>query len=211
MHVQPVARNSARLLERLLQENPAFHFDQGSFTSWAPNPDTLRFLYGLLAPGMATLETGCGQTTVVFAIAGAKHVSITPKPDEVERVQRYCSQLGLGGNVTFITESSDVALPRQAGPVPERLDHVFIDGAHRFPWPILDWHYTARRLRIGGTLGVDDFKMPSVHILFQFLRGEEEWELIRIVQNTAFFRKLREPKELVDWSGQKINAGFRGY
>jgi hypothetical protein len=53
--------------------------------------------------------------------------------------------------------------------------------------------------------------MPSVHILFQFLRTEEEWELIRIVENTAFFCKLREPRELVDWSGQKINGGFRGY
>jgi methyltransferase family protein len=199
------------LLERIIEDNPRFHFYRGSFTSWAPHPDTLRFLYGLLTPGMATLETGCGQTTVVFAIAGVKHVSVTPSADEAERVQRYCSRLGIAGDITFIIESSDVALPRENGAVPEHLDHVFIDGAHAFPASIIDYHYTARRLKIGGILGVDDFKMPSVHVLFQFLRTEAEWELVRLLSNTAFFRKLSEPKVLVDWSGQKINAGFRGY
>jgi Methyltransferase domain len=197
-------------LDRLVQDNPQFHAHQGQLTSWAPHVDTLRFLFSQLSPSMTTLETGCGQTTVVFAIAGTRHVSVMPSAEEAERVRQYCAAVGLVENVTFVLESSDIALARN-GLVPDALDVVFIDGAHAFPAPVLDWHYTARKLRTGGLLGVDDYKMPSVRVLYDFLRHEDEWELLKISQNTVFFRKRGEPRDLVDWSGQKINAGFRGW
>lgn len=196
------------LLERLLKDNPQFHYYKGAFTSWAIHPDTLRFLYSMLTPGMSTLETGCGQTTVVFSIAGTKHICIMPDREEAERVQKYCAELGLPKNITFIIKSSDIVLP-QGEQIPSELDHVFIDGAHGFPAPIIDWHYTARRLKLGGIVSVDDFKMPSVKVLYDFLCVEEEWELITVMHNTAFFRKLGEPKDINDWSGQKINSTFQ--
>ena len=204
------AKRRRALLERLGQDNPQFHMHEGKPTSWAPHLDTLRFLSSELAPSMTTLETGCGQTTVVFAIAGTRHFSVMPSADEAERVRQYCATVGLAENITFVLESSDTALTRN-GLVPDVLDVVLIDGAHGFPAPILDWHYTARKLKTGGLLGVDDYKMPSVRILYDFLRNEDEWKLLKISQNTAFFRKLGEPKDLVDWSGQKVNAGFRGW
>ncbi len=197
-------------LKRLIEDNPQFHLYNGTLTSWAVQPDTLRFLYSLLTPGMSTLETGCGQTTVVFSIAGTKHTCIMPDSGEAKRVKQYCAKLDLPKSITFIIESSDIALPRNKL-IPSKLDHVFIDGAHAFPAPIIDWHYTARKLRTGGTLGVDDYKMPSVKILYDFLCGEEEWELLMIVENTAFFRKLRELKYITDWPGQKINSMYPGY
>lgn len=196
------------LLERLLKDKPQFHYYQGAFTSWAINPDTLHFLYSMLTPGMSTLETGCGQTTVVFSIAGTRHICITPDQGEAERVQQYCAKLGLAKNITFIIKSSDIALP-EGELIPSELDHVFIDGAHRFPAPIIDWHYTAHKLKLGGIVGVDDFKIPSVKILYDFLCIEEEWELIKIMQNTAFFKKIREPKYISDWSDQKINLKYQ--
>lgn len=195
------------LLDKLFKDNPQFHYYKGAFTSWAIHPETLRFLYSILTPGMITLETGCGQTTIVFSIAGTKHICIAPDQGEIERVQQYCAGLGLEKNVTFIMKSSDIVLPRDEQ-IPLELDHVFIDGAHGFPAPIIDWHYTAHKLKIGGIVSVDDFKMPSVKILYNFLSAEEEWELIRVLHNTAFFRKLKEPKDINDWSGQKINSTF---
>jgi len=197
-------------LERLIRDNPQFHLYQGTLTSWSIQADTLRFLHSLLAPGITTLETGCGQSTVVFSIAGTKHICITPNQGEAERVEQYCAKLGLPKNLTFIIESSDVALPNNPL-ISTQFDHIFIDGAHAFPAPVIDWYYTARKLRIGGILSVDDYKMPSVQILYDFLCAEDEWELISIVQNTAFFRKLREPKDLADWTGQKINSTYPGY
>ncbi len=60
-------------------------------------------------------------------------------------------------------------------------------------------------------VAVDDYTMPSVGILFDFLQMEDEWEKVRIVQNTAFFRKLREPfiDFEDDWQHQKINLEFK--
>ena len=196
------------LLERLIRDNPQFHKYRGAFTSWAVHPDTLRFLHRLLSAGMSTLETGCGHTTIVFSMVDTKHTCITPDPEEAGRIKRYCAQLGLAENVTFVVESSDVALPRNER-MPAELDCVFIDGAHRFPFPILDWHYTADRLKVGGIVGVDDFNMPSVQILYNFLCVEEEWELIKTLHNTAFFRKLRDPDTADDWQRQRINATYR--
>ncbi len=195
------------LLEMLIKDNPQFHYYKGAFTSWAIHPDTLRFLHSLLAPGMSTLETGCGHTTVIFSIVNTKHICITPDPGEAERVQQYCAKLGLAENITFIIETSDKILP-QHGLIQSELDFIFIDGAHRFPIPIIDWYYTASKLKPGGIVCVDDFKIPSVKILYDFLSIEEEWELIKIMNNTAFFKKLQEPKNVNDWTSQKINLPY---
>jgi len=159
---------------------------------------------------MTTLETGAGQTTVVFAISGTKHTCITPDTQEIERIKQYCDKLQISYKINFIVGSSDIILPSDEM-IPNELNHVFIDGAHAFPAPIIDWHYTACKLKIGGIVSIDDFRMPSVQILYNFLNVESEWELVKIVQNTAFFRKLREPKDLADWTGQKINSKYPGY
>ncbi len=198
------------MIERLIQDNPRFHVYKGVPTSWSVHPDTLRFLYQMLKPGMATLETGCGQTTVVFSLAKTRHTCITPSMEETGRIQAYCRNLNLPENVIFISRSSDLALPCGDN-IPEELDVVFIDGAHRFPLPIIDWYYTAWKLKAGGIVAVDDYTMPSVGVLFDFLRMEDEWEQLRILENTAFFRKLRDPYIDFedDWQHQKINLAFK--
>jgi hypothetical protein len=198
-------------LDRLIKDNPSFHLNhRGKLINWSVHADTLRFIHSMLIPGMKTLETGCGQTTVVFAISGAEHICVMPDPGEAQRVETYCAKLEVEHNITFVLDSSDVALPHDER-IPSELDFVFIDGGHAFPGPIIDWHYTARKLKINGILGVDDFAMPSVKILYNFLCAEAEWQFVSIIQNTAFFRKIAEPKLLVDWAGQKINEGYPGY
>jgi hypothetical protein len=190
------------VFDRFTKEKPKFH-------DWAEVPPVglkvLKFIHDNLTPEMKTLETGAGHTTVVFIISGACHTCITPYEDEQVRIIGYSSGLGLDlGKVTFILKSSDEALP-SGDKIPSQLDFVFIDGAHRFPFPVIDWHYGGSRLKVGGILGVDDFTMPSVRILYDFLRGEEEWKVETEFGNTAFFRKVKEPLIISDWQGQKIN------
>ncbi len=193
------------LLARLFADNPKLQaWGDGTSANWAVTPDALRILASLLEPGMQTLETGSGQTTVVFALAGTRHVSITPDASEGDRVLDYCRKLDVGASVRFITGSSDAILATDPS-IPPELDLVFIDGAHRFPFPCLDWHYTHTRLGIGGVIGVDDYEMPSVRILYDFLCGEDEWQLMRTVDRTAFFRKLAEAPLVSDCQGQNIN------
>ncbi len=193
------------LLEKLLKDKPCFHGSDSSPASWAVRPETARFIYNVLTPDMITLETGAGHTTVVFAIAGTIHTCISTSTDDADRIKQYCSKLGVGNNVTFLTESSDLALPCNES-IPSELDFIFIDGEHMFPFPIIDWHYTERKLRVGGIVGVDDFKVPSVRVLYDFLCTEGEWELIEKTSNTAFFRKVREPNRKGGFLAQRINS-----
>lgn len=197
-------------LAKLIKDNPDFHSYEGELTNWSIQADTLRYLSSLLKPGMVTLETGCGQSTVVFSIYQTKHICVMPNADEAKRVKQYCMLLGVQSNVNFLIQSSDKALPNNAR-LPKVFDHLFIDGAHAFPAPIVDWHYTAPQLKVGGILSLDDYKMPSVKVLFDFMLNETEWELVDIVQNTAFFKKVDEVKDIVDWSSQVINKDYPGY
>jgi hypothetical protein len=192
-------------IETLISNRPHFHaWPDGRPANWSVAPEVLRFIRANLKSSMRTLETGAGQTTVAFAIAGTHHVCITPDRAQAERIRSYCSEHGITDTITFIHDSSDVALASGQG-IPDVIDFVLIDGAHRFPFPILDWHFTERRVPVGGIVAVDDYPMPSVRILHDFLLGEEEWELIRSFQATSFFRRKRETLNEWDWADQKIN------
>ena len=178
--------------ERLLVQSPSFHaWADGSPANWSIAPDALRFLHDSLVPGMRTLETGSGQTTVVFAIAGTHHTCITPDLNKSDRIRAYCAQHGIPNTITFIHESSDVALPAGRG-IPE---HSTRPDRRRppLPFPILDWHYTERPLPVAAWSRSTIYPMPSVRILYDFLVGEEEWELIRSSSGTAFFPRDARP------------------
>ena len=142
-------------------------------TSLAANEDISRQITAFVKPQARTLETGCGITTVAFAMCGCQHLCVTPSADEAERVTAFCREHGIDpGSIKFAIGSSAESLPAlvTAGP----LDMVFIDGAHRFPYPVIDFHYTECRLRVGGFMVVDDVRIPSVRVLYEFLCTESE-------------------------------------
>ena len=193
------------LIEKIIADQPRFHaWPDGRSANWAVAPDVLRFIFRQLTPDMATLETGAGQTTAAFCIAGTRHVAITPDTEQAEKIRDYLAGLGVACDLTFIPESSDSALPAGRG-LPDQLDFVLIDGAHRFPFPILDWYYTQARIPVGGMVAVDDHAMPSVRILYDFLRGEDDWELVKEFPVTAIFRRVQKTEPVLDWVGQNIN------
>jgi Methyltransferase domain len=208
-HPRPV-RTMHELVDRLELDQPHFHrWQDGRPANWAIAPDVLRSLAEQLRPGMNTLETGAGQTTVVFAGSGTHHVVVTPDEHQTERIRQYLSRVGIEGDLTFIHASSDAALPAGTD-IPERLDLVLIDGAHRFPLPVIDWHYTEARVPVGGMVVVDDAKMPSVRILHDFLDGEDDWMLERELRTTSFFRRVRRQENTRDWADQNINRAHFG-
>lgn len=190
------------LIKQIIHEQPKLHA-RGQ-TSWAVNEDVLRQIAAVLPAGARTLETGCGLSTIVFAMMGCDHVCITPHEDETKRVAEVCQRYNISaGSTRFCIGSSTDVLPGLSKDEP--LDLVFIDGAHRFPFPIIDFHYTEMRLKPGGIMIVDDININSVRILWDFLKAEEEWEELATVYDTAFFRKLREPNRSRDELGQRFN------
>lgn len=193
------------LIEALIKEQPHFHaWPDGRSANWGIAPEVLRFLFAQLRPGMTTLETGAGYTTAAFCIAGTRHVAVTPAEEQASRILAYVKRLGIEPDLTFLHGSSDFVLALGEG-VPAELDLVLIDGAHRFPFPVLDWHYTEGRVPVGGIVVIDDFRMPSVRILHDFLVGEDEWTLMAECHQTAFFRRVRKEPNQMDWMDQNMN------
>jgi hypothetical protein len=189
-------------IARIVTDVP--HFHSNGQTSWAVNENVLREIQSHVGPASRTLETGCGASTVLFAALGCNHVCITPSRDEADRVAEYARKIGFSTDkVKFLIGSSDYILPGLSKD--EALDLVLIDGAHRFPYPAVDFHYVEHRMKIGSVVVVDDVQIRAVAMLAEFLNAEEEWKQICLVQNTAFYRKLAEPQRERDWCGQRLN------
>jgi hypothetical protein len=142
---------------------------------------------------------------VVFALKGSRHTVIAPAPQEFEITKAYCRDRGIPtSQITFITEPSQNALPGLESPP---LDLVLIDGGHGFPTPLVDWFYTAGKLKQGGYLIVDDIWVWSCQILRDFLIEQPQWELVTEFEGrTAVFRKKDDGSEWLEWTQQPLVA-----
>jgi len=173
----------------------------GTWHEWALGGEALRLLSSRLQPGWRTLETGAGVSTVLFAMQDTQHTCIVPDPEEVARITEFCAAHGISTDrVTFIEQNSEDALPRLE---PEPLDLVLLDGSHSFPSVFIDWYYTARRLKIGGWLFVDDTHIWTGRVLREFLQAEPDWELVEdFPYRTAIFRTRSPVFGVRNWIDQ---------
>jgi len=192
-----------RLTDDLRASPPGLHGagDEYWGLAWA----ALGWLEDNVSPGMATLETGSGSSTIVFAARGAEHEAITPDSAEEARVRAECERRGISSErVRFLIGPSQEVLPRWAQ---RPLDLVLLDGAHGFPYPILDWWYVAPRVRVGGVVLLDDAYMPPVRVLVDALREQPTWEVAAAVSpRTVAVRKLAEGLPPYDWNGEPIGG-----
>ena len=174
--------------DALRAEPPGLH---GAGEYWGLAWAALEWLERNLQPGWSTLETGAGASTVVFAAAGTSHEAVTPDAGEEERIRRRCEELGVDGSgVTFRIGPSHEVLPRWE---PRRLDLVLVDGAHGFPYPILDWWHVAPHVRVGGTVLLDDAYLPAVSAIVDFARASDAWRVDEAVSfRTARLTKLAD-------------------
>src|ERR687888_66483 len=169
--------------------------------AWA----ALGWLEDNVSSGMATLETGSGSSTLVFAAAGAEHEAVTPDAEEEARIRRECERRGIdSSSVRFRIGPSHEVLPRWE---PRPLDLVLLDGAHGFPYPILDWWYVAPHVRVGGLVLLDDAYMPPVRVVVDALRDMHGWEIAAgLRQRTVAMRKVAEGLPPFDWRGEPIGG-----
>jgi predicted O-methyltransferase YrrM len=206
--MNPVSQSN--IVEALARDRPAFHL--GGAAHWNSTPETLEAIRASVKPGDTTLETGVGASTVVFASAGAVHTAISPDPEEHRLVSEYCQRIGVeDGRVKFIAGASEDVLPSLCGR--ERtLDVAFIDGAHLFPLPAIDWYFVTRSLKVGGTLVIDDIAIPAVADIFRHMRCEPGWQLEGILdQRAAAFKLVAPPSEDEDWRDQRYNKNYPDY
>lgn len=194
------------VVQRLMTDKPAFHLNGEA--RWDALPGTLRWIRDSAQPGHATIETGVGASTVVFAAAGANHTAISPAPAEHERVKEYCEKIGVDhSRVTFVDGLSDDVLPAMLGR-DRILDVAFIDGAHSFPYPEVDWYYITRALKVGGKLLLDDIPIPAVAPVFRHMRLEPNWRLEGVFDDRTAAFGLLAPPAPEDWPGQPFNKHY---
>ena len=193
------------LTERLRAAPPGIHGDGDEY--WGLAWPALEWLEGELRSDMTTLETGSGASTIVFAAAGTDHVAVTPDPDEETRVRTACDTLGISSaTVSFAVGFSHDVLPTQ----PERsLDLVLLDGAHGFPYPILDWWHVAPHVKLGGRILLDDAYLPPVTAVVDHAQASSSWEVERSVgYRTVVVRKLADELPPFDWEGGRLTFRY---
>lgn len=197
-----LAIDAPSLLRTLQEERPRFHVIEGESKNSRIDPDVLLWLAQETQPGARTLETGAGYSTIVMTARGAVHTSISPAPYEHAAIRTWLEEHGVDtGQLTFHEEPSEKVLPSlDTGP----LDFVLVDGNHGFPWPFLDWFYTAEALKVGGRLIVDDTNIRSGHVLRGFLLSEKgRWRHLRDFRKATLFEKVAaDVLEGKDWYNQ---------
>ena len=191
----------------LRERRPLIH--EGGRTCAGLSWTALEWLEEHVEPEMATLETGAGLSTIVFAASGARHVAVTPEADEEIAVRAACRDLGVEANsVEFVLGSSvDVLsdLPT------DDLDVVLVDGAHGFPYAILDWWQAGRRLREGGLMLLDDAYLPPVLAILDGLRGVNSWRVEGpISDRTVLLRKLSDELPPSVWPSGRF-GGYQSF
>jgi hypothetical protein len=161
-------------------------------------PDFARVLFNHLDPGMKTLETGVGVSTLVFALAETWHTAITPEGAEGCALRLFANTAGIDlSRVTFAVVPSERYLPTCNL---RDLDVVFLDGKHAFPWPAIDWFYAADCLKTGGLMILDDIQLNSVRIVTEFMDVDPHWRFeSNPGERTAIYRKLASPVHDVAW------------
>jgi hypothetical protein len=197
------------IVDQLMRDRPIFHAH--GVERWDSSLDPLLAIQQAVREGDQTLETGCGASTAVFAAQGARHTAISVDGEEHERVRAYLKRIAVDdGRLRSIIGWSDAVLP-QLCTGDRTLDVTFIDGAHAFPYPAIDWHYISRAMKVGGKLLLDDIPIPAVAYVFRFMQSDPHWRLDAILENrAAAFTLIEEPMidngDLTDWTRQPFNA-----
>jgi hypothetical protein len=108
--------------------------------------------------------------------------------------------------VTFVEGPTQLTLPSHR--FSDQLDFVLIDGPHGFPFPQLEYYYLYPHLARGALVVLDDIHIPTVTHLFEFLSADDMFELLEVVETTAFLRRTDAPTfpPLGDgWETQRFN------
>lgn len=138
-----------------------------------------------------SVETGAGGSTLLFSQISARHTAFTVQGENSIITRVKASSLFQTATSDFIEGPTQRTLPRYTFDRP--LDAVLIDGPHAFPFPQIEYFYLYPHIASDGLLIVDDIHIPTVHEFFQFLRQDDMFELIEVVERTAFFRRTTAP------------------
>jgi precorrin-6B methylase 2 len=168
---------------------------------WDASDVVLDWFKANLKPGMRTIETGAGKSTLAFMAAGCLHDTVTPSSSEIAAIKAEGQKRGLDvTSVSFHEGFSQYILPHLKGH--EDIDVAFIDGGHGFPVPGVDWLYIAPRLKVGGKMLIDDVDLWTGSMLVDVLRKEAGWRVDAILRGRTAVITKTAPFQAREWCDQ---------
>jgi Methyltransferase domain len=168
---------------------------------WDASDAVLDWFKANLKPGMRTIETGAGKSTLAFMAAGCQHDCVTPSDSEVLAIKAEATRRGLEQDAAnFHVDYSQNVLPHLEGH--EDIDVAFIDGGHGFPIPAVDWIYIAPRLKVGGKLLIDDIDLWTGAMLVDVLAKEPGWQVEKILRGRTAIITKTAPFQAREWCDQ---------
>jgi hypothetical protein len=187
-------------LEAILRNPPKLHKHNGELIStWLLHQDAVRAINSFVLPGMPTVETGAGLSTIVFAANGCDHTCIVPDAGLADRIKTFCSTNSIDtDSVEFvIAKSCDVAFRLE----PQSRQLALVDGNHGFPSALLDFFYLGKALKIGGILVQDDMHIYTCQLLASFMQSDDGWSIEQKNSRIVIAKKLADTIER-EWTQQ---------
>jgi hypothetical protein len=142
-----------------------------------------------------SVETGSGKTTLLLSHLSDDH--------KVFAINQYADvDTGSVSNVRTSPLFNPAAVEFIDGPTQMTLLHhrfnhklqlALIDGPHGYPFPNLEYYNLYPHLEQGALLILDDIHIPTIRNLFDFIRVDEMFELLEVIETTAFFRRTAAP------------------
>jgi hypothetical protein len=187
-------------LEKVLSNPPKLHEDGGKLISdWRIDDATCVALSERLKPGLKTLETGGGLSTIIFAANGCHHTCVMPDEPVASRIRQFCESIDVDtSNLEFvISRSTDVVhtWPRSA------FDLILIDGCHGFPSIFVDFYFASKALKTGGTLFLDDMHIYTCQQTARFMQSDSGWNVELKTNRVVAARKVADTAD-AEWSCQ---------
>jgi hypothetical protein len=135
-------------------------------------------------------ETGVGKSTLLLFHLSAHHtVFALDDTGSSNSLQQVCeSPLLNSAHVTFVVGPTQQTLPQHAFG-DHRLQLVFLDGPHGYPFPELEYYFFLPHLDEDAVLVIDDIHIPTIFRLFSFMREEAMFDYLGRASTTAFFRR----------------------
>jgi len=157
-----------------------------------------------LGDGPRSIETGAGNSSLLFMMLGCSSVTAIAPDDKLgRRILSEAAARGLDDSVLrYVEERSEIALPRLAIEEQASCDIAFIDGNHGWPSVFVDFCYLNMMMDRDAILFVDDVHLYSCAQLMLLLKEQPGYELVSVVSKLATFRKRTKARFLPDWAAE---------
>lgn len=137
-----------------------------------------------------SIETGTGKSTVLFSHISKNHKVFSVNSGDCITVVMNSPLLNKE-TVEIIEGPTQLTLPKYN--FQNKFQLALLDGPHAYPFPDLEYYYIYPHLETDALLIIDNINIPTINNLFNFLKEDEMFRLLEVIDTAAFFRRTDKP------------------